>query len=69
MINITNNIIDITVGSTPIEKACIGSSLVWEKNSPVLPYDAQVEYLTSSGTQYIDTGISYDSTVKIDEYS
>lgn len=25
---------------------------------PVLPYDAEIEYLQSSGTQYIDTGIS-----------
>jgi hypothetical protein len=25
--------------------------------TPVLPYDAEVEYLESSGTQYIDTGL------------
>ena len=25
--------------------------------TPVLPYDAEIEYLQSSGTQYIDTGI------------
>jgi hypothetical protein len=32
MINITNSdIIDIAIGSTPIEKAYIGSTLVWEK--------------------------------------
>lgn len=29
-----------------------------ESVEPVLPYDAEVEYLQSSGTQYIDTGIN-----------
>lgn len=28
--------------------------------TPVLPYDAEVEYLQSSGTQYIDTGIAFN---------
>ena len=28
-----------------------------------LPYDAEVEYLESTGTQYIDTGVPYDSSV------
>ena len=59
-------IVDIAVGSIPIKKAYIGSQLVWEKSSPVLPYDAEVEYIQSSGTQYIDTGIIYDSTVKVE---
>lgn len=49
-------ITDIAVGSIPIEKAYIGSTLVWEKSSPVLPYDAQVEYLESDGGPYIDLG-------------
>lgn len=30
--------------------------------TPVLPYDAEVEYLESSGTQYIDTGIKIYNT-------
>lgn len=30
------------------------------------PYDARVEYLESSGTQYIDTGTMYDSDINID---
>lgn len=56
MINITNNnIVDIAVESTPIEKAYIGSQLVWENSS--LPYDAEIEYLESDGNQWIDTGI------------
>lgn len=55
MINIGGNIGELYVGSTSIEKAYIGSQLVWEKNS--LPYDAEVSYLEGTGTQYIDTGI------------
>lgn len=31
-----------------------------------LPYDAEVEYLENSGTQYIDTGIKVSSSVGID---
>lgn len=62
MINITNNnIVDIVVGSTPIEKAYIGSQLVWEKSSPSLPYDAEIEYIQGTGTQWIDTGYNISS--------
>ena len=54
MIDISNNnIADALVGSVPIKKVCVGNDVVWEKSSPVLPYDAQVEYLQSTGTQYI----------------
>lgn len=40
------------VGSTEVTKAYLGSDLVYTKE--VLPYDAKVEYLQSSGTQYIN---------------
>lgn len=40
------------VGSTEVSKAYLGSDLVYTKE--VLPYDAKVEYLQSSGTQYIN---------------
>ena len=31
---------------------------MWMKNlSPQLPYDAEVEYLESTGTQWINTGV------------
>lgn len=30
-----------------------------------LPYDAEVEYLESTGTQYIDTGVVQNSTVSV----
>ena len=66
MINIgTLELADIAVGSTPIEKAYIGSTLVWEKSSPLL-YDAQVEWLATDGVAYIDTGITVSNTVKFD---
>lgn len=51
MINITNdNISDITIGNTFMEKAFLGNQLVWQKSSPVLPYDAVISYIESSGT-------------------
>lgn len=36
-----------------------------EPPTPVLPYDAQVEWLQSDGNQYIDTGIKLNGTVRI----
>lgn len=59
-------ITDIAVGSTPIEKAYIGSQLVWEKSSPALPYDAQVEWICSDGKTYIDTGVKPSNTVRFE---
>ena len=57
-------ITDIAIGSIPIEKAYIGSQLVWEKSS--LPYDAEVEYLESDGTAYIDTGFVPNQNTSVD---
>lgn len=59
-------IVDIAIGSTPIEKAYIGSTLVWEKNSPALPYDAQVEWLATDGVAYIDTGFKPKNTTRFE---
>ena len=62
MINIgTLELADAYVGSTPIEKAYLGSTLVWEKSSPAPDYDAQVEWLATDGAAYIDTGFKPDS--------
>lgn len=47
------------LGTTEVKKICLGSEQVWPVES-TLPYDAEVEYLESSGTQYIDTGIYGD---------
>jgi len=60
MINIENNIDEIYVSSTKIVEAYIGSQLVWEKNSPMPFYDAEIEYLESTGTQWIDTGVYHN---------
>lgn len=54
---------NIILGTTEAVAMYIGNTQVWKK----LPYDAEVEYLqSSSGTQYIDTGITNNSTVIID---
>lgn len=64
MINIGENISEVYVGSTPIEKAYVGSQIVWEKSS--LPYDAEVEYLESDGSAYIDTGFVPNQNTSVD---
>lgn len=55
------------LGSTAIGKAYLGSDLVYDSagGSPVLPYDAEIEYLQATGTQYIDTGIVGNQNTKI----
>ena len=57
----TNKVGKMYLGSTAIGKAYLGNDLVYDSAeggvTPVLPYDAEVEYLQTSGTQYIDTGI------------
>lgn len=58
-------ITDVNLGSTPIQKVYMGSTLVWERSSPVPPYDAEVEWLESTDTQYIDTGIKGSSNVGV----
>lgn len=37
---------------------------IQQGSTPVLPYDAVIEYLQSTGTQYIDTQIKYSSSNK-----
>lgn len=49
-------ITDIAVGSIPIEKAYIGSTLVWEKSSPQ-PEFIECEWIENPSTAYIDSGI------------
>ena len=49
----------IMLGSTEASAMYIGSSLIWQKLQS--PYDCMVEYIESSGTQYIDTGIIPDA--------
>lgn len=55
MINITNSdIADITVGDIPVEKAYLGTNLVWENyNGPDL---IDAEYIENTSNAFIDTG-------------
>ena len=55
MINIGGNIVEMSVGNIPIKNAYVGSQLVWEKSSPLLY--TEIEYLESTGTQYIETNV------------
>ena len=38
----------------------------WTKSGAPLPYDAEVEYLESTGTQYIDTGVFASLNTSVD---
>lgn len=46
----------IMLGSTEAVRMYIGSTQIWEAQNS-LPYDAEIEYLESTGTQYINTGV------------
>lgn len=50
MIALTDNMTAAYIGSDEVTKVYLGSDLVWEKNA--LPYDAELEWLTSDGNQY-----------------
>lgn len=66
---ILNNINNLMVGSTQASKVYLGSTTIWEKNSSELPAGyTQLEYIESTGTQYIDTGIipTQGTSVEID---
>ena len=57
----TNDMAKAYVGSTEVSKMYLGSDLVYQNTPPEpLPYDAEIEYLESSETQYIDTGLYGD---------
>lgn len=57
----SDNIGSLYLGTEKISKAYLGTELVHGKE---LPYDAKVEYLQSSGTQYIDTGIKLTDNIR-----
>lgn len=61
----TDKIGKMYLGSTEMAKAYIGSDLVYRKSS-ALPYDAEVEYLKSTGTQYIDTDVTPNQDIRLD---
>ena len=53
-IKLGNNAVSLALGSTSINKAYLGNDEVY--SNVVLPYDSRVEYLQSSGSQWINTG-------------
>lgn len=55
---------ELSVETSIINKAFIvDTSIVCSANKPILPYDAEIEYLEGSGTQYIDTNIIPSPTI------
>lgn len=54
------------LGSTELANIAIGDELLLSSEPAPLPYDAEIEYLKSSGTQYINTGILPDDTTKVE---
>lgn len=70
MSNLDLTITKIMRGDIPVLKIMKGDVEKW----PILPYDAEVEYLESTGTQYINTGVhlftesptSLEITMKVD---
>lgn len=61
----SKNVSKLFLGGRAIANAYLGDRLVWQASQP-LPYDAEVEYLESTGTQWIDTVIhaSQNTTAK-----
>jgi hypothetical protein len=53
----TNKIGKMYLGGTEIAKAYLGSNLVYQNKL----YDAEVEYLESTGGQLISSGVNYDN--------
>ena len=47
----------ITIPEGDVKSIAIGGVTVWQKPNP-LPYDAEVEYVESTGAQYVDTGLT-----------
>ena len=51
------NATSIMLGTTQASAMYIGNTLVWSNNTTpdTIPYDAEIEYLEGTGTQWIDT--------------
>jgi len=60
----TNKLGTMYLGDTKIAKAYLGSDLVYSSSvTPPMPYDSEIEYLQTTGTQYIDTGIDSGTNI------
>ena len=62
----THKVGKLFFGEHKLGKAYLGEGLVYDSagGSPVLPYDAEIEYIQTTGTQYIDTGINGQSVTR-----
>ena len=60
----SKNVSKLFLGGRAIANAYLGNKLVWQASQP-LPYDAEVEYLQSTGAQYIDTGLKASNTTSV----
>ena len=53
----------IYLGNTEISEAYLGSTKVFENNPTPPPYDAKIEYLRSTGMQYVKTNINGNARI------
>lgn len=60
------NIVKAYLGQTELKNIAIGDELLLSSEPAPLPYDAEVEYLESSGTQYINTGLKVNNSYTFD---
>ena len=63
----TNKLGTMYLGDTKIGKAYLGSDLVYSSSvTPPMPYDSEIEYLQSSGTQWLDIGITISTNTIVE---
>ena len=55
----------VTIPEGDVKSIAIGGVTVWQKPNP-LPYDALVEYVESTGAQYVDTGVLANQTARVE---
>lgn len=56
----------VCLGSNDLSKVCLGSTELWSSGPSPFPYDAEVEYLQSTGTQWIDLGFKATNNIQLD---
>lgn len=64
------NIVKAYLGQTELANIAIGDELLLNEPAP-LPYDAEIEFLESTGTQYIDLGAkaTLSTTIEVEFYA
>lgn len=59
------NITDVRFGTIPADRLYKGNTLIWERNKRLPVEYQEVEYIESTGTQYIDTDVNVSTNNKI----